>query len=59
MNKFTFSHEFEDYYGKQTKICIESEDSDLTDILERFEDFLKGCGFHLKGKLVIEEESSE
>lgn len=31
----------------------------LSDILEAFEYFLKGSGFHFEGSIVIEEEDNE
>lgn len=48
------------YTDKQvSKITYETENVHLDDILEDFQDFLKGCGFHIKGTLqIVEEEES-
>jgi hypothetical protein len=45
MSKFTFTHED----GRRT-ISMEIEEYQLDDILAYFADFLRGCGFQIKGE---------
>lgn len=48
---FKFEHKSHD----NTKVTLETEAVCLTDILEEFEMFLKGCGFSFDGNIVIED----
>jgi len=48
---FKFEHKSSD----NTKITLETEAVCLTDILEEFQMFLKGCGFGFDGDIVIED----
>jgi len=42
---------------KQTSIReSEGEEMLITDVLATIEDVLRGCGFHIKGHLIISEE---
>lgn len=55
-SKFKFVHE----YGDKL-ITHEFEKTDLGEILEEFESFLKGCGFFFKGSIdiLVAEETEE
>lgn len=58
MPKFTFvKHVDPNNEFDNTKIEFTVEEQSLSEIIEVFEDFLRGCGFIIQGKLdVIEEE---
>lgn len=57
MNKFTFTktkdpeNEFD-----ISNVTMEIEAENLRDILEYFQDFLKACGFHMKGDIGVIDE---
>jgi len=48
---FKFEHKSHD----NTKVTLETEAVCLTDLLEEFGMFLKGCGFSFDGYIVIED----
>jgi len=48
---FKFEHKSHD----NTKVTLETEAVCLSDILEEFGMFLRGCGFHFNGDIVIED----
>jgi hypothetical protein len=56
MSKFTFIREENSYVGN-SKSTVEFSAVLLEDILEEFEYFLKGSGFHFDGKVTIEQET--
>lgn len=45
-------------YGVKAESTVEFEADSLSDILEQFQFFLKGCGFHFNGNIDINEEDS-
>jgi len=57
MNKFTFT-KTKDPENKFdiSNVTMEIEAENLRDILEHFEDFLKACGFHIKGYIGVKDE---
>jgi len=55
MNKFIFKNTFKGYDGEEAETTKVFEADNLSEILENFEDFLKGCGFSLKGHLEVVE----
>jgi hypothetical protein len=58
-NKMIFKQEYEGWssmHGSAPPSTVTMElsgDLSLTDVLERFQDFLKGCGYHFDGTLDI------
>ena len=53
--KMTFTNESED----GTKITLETNAVVLDDVLQEFEQFLKGCGFFFSGNIeVVDDEDS-
>ena len=56
--KYYFVYKETDMMGKETGKAIthQFETDTLTDILENFEDFLKGAGFHFEGHVDITNE---
>lgn len=62
MERFRFTYERKNEEdGNYYPDCIKTIEANyLPDILQSFEDFLKGCGFSLKGNLeIIELEEKE
>jgi len=59
--RYTFIGEHKDFRTDQlvSKVTIETEHMCLDEIIEEFENFLKGCGFSLDGRHieVVEDES--
>lgn len=49
MNKISFSYE----YGDEKSLSYTTSSEDLFEILEDFEYFLKGAGFHFDGNIDI------
>lgn len=58
MGKYKFIKEIdEDNKYDNARIEFEVETETWTELLEYFEEFLKGCGYHINGKLdVVGEE---
>ena len=54
MSKFTFTQTYDD-----TVTTKEFETDYLYDVIERFEEFLRGCGFYFYGSLEIVNEDEE
>ena len=46
MPNFTFTHE----HGPNHKITMEIEEYHIDEVLNRFAEFLRGCGFQIKGE---------
>ena len=46
MSNFTFTHE----HGPNHKITMEIEEYHIDEVLNRFAEFLRGCGFQIKGE---------
>lgn len=46
MPNFTFTHE----HGSSHKITMEIEEYHIDEVLNRFAEFLRGCGFQIKGE---------
>lgn len=57
MNKFTFKHEWkkeQEFYSSPTSsTTVEIEAEALEDVLQAFEQFLRGSGFYFEGTLDI------
>ena len=55
MDKMTFTQESYNQWNKSevTKVTVETNAVHIDDILLRFTDFLKGCGFQFEGHLEI------
>jgi len=45
-----------DYCVTRVIMEIDSHDIDRSELIESFEDFIKGCGFYLKGSLEMVED---
>lgn len=58
-NKYTFYNSFVDYHGKTSTLDMNFEAENLEEVLDRFEQFLAGCGFVLDGHLAIVNEDGE
>ena len=55
MSKFTFTQTYDD-----TVTTKEFETDYLYEVIERFEEFLRGCGFYFNGTIdVVEDETEE
>lgn len=54
MTKYTFEQTYEDHVTTK-----EFEADYLYDVIERFEEFLRGCGFYFNGRLEIVDEESD
>lgn len=52
-NKYTFTHEASYTDGTEIKIEHSSNNNALSDIVNDFVDFLKGCGYNLKDLEII------
>jgi hypothetical protein len=60
MSKFTFVCEEEPMpfaSSVVTKRTVEVRADSLDDILTEFENFLRGCGFHFEGNVIIDQET--
>jgi hypothetical protein len=60
MSKFTFICEEEPMpfvASVVTKRTVEVRADSLDDILIEFENFLRGCGFHFEGNVIIDQET--
>ncbi len=60
MSKFTFICEEEPMpfvASVVTKRTVEVRADSLDDILLEFENFLRGCGFHFEGNVIIDQET--
>ena len=55
---FVFKKTYE-LNGDFSEITYKSNSQDLTSIIEEFQCFLKGCGFHFNGELEIVENQEE
>ena len=61
MNIFKFTEEVWDDYnpsyryntGPRYRVQVECEEVQLEEVLGRFTEFLRGCGFHIDGHLEI------
>jgi hypothetical protein len=55
MNKYTFVYEHTDIFTEKlvTKLTMETHADSLNSILEEFENFLKGAGFVIDGRLDV------
>jgi hypothetical protein len=60
MARYTFIKEkdFKNVFDS-TKVTVEIDCVSLNEVLEAFEDFLKGSGFILKGKVEIIEDEND
>lgn len=58
MMKFEYQWNVENSYTAGRKVELELPETplELDQVLEGFEDFLRGCGYQFKGHVVIEEE---
>jgi len=56
MNKYIFEHKHTGYDGRIVENKKIFEADGISDILEEFESFLRGCGFNFKGHVEIVEE---
>jgi hypothetical protein len=55
IERFRFSYNYGDYDDVETfetSVEFKCEDAHITDVIERFEQFLRGCGFCYDGELV-------
>lgn len=60
MNKFKFiKYRNEDNEFDRTKVVHIVEAGTLPELLEAFEDFLKGCAFSFEGQLEVVEDENE
>ena len=59
MSKFKFIQITDYPLQPASKVLHVTESSHLPDILQAFEDFLRGCGFVFDGSLVIESSEIE
>jgi hypothetical protein len=61
MNKFTFVYQNLDIYSNEltSKITTETNAKTLNEVLEEFECFLKGAGYHFNGKIDIVKEEDD
>ena len=61
MSKFTFVYQNMDLYNNEvtSKITTECNAVTLNEVLEEFECFLKGAGYHFEGKIDIVKEDDE
>lgn len=55
-NKYTFYNSSVDHHGKTSTLDMSFEAENLEEVLDRFEQFLAGCGFVLDGHLDIVSE---
>ena len=56
MSKFTFICDDSSYTSGSSKNTFEFEDETLSSVLENFERFLRGSGFHFDGHVTIEND---
>jgi hypothetical protein len=61
MSKFTFVYQNLDIYSNEltSKITTETNAKTLNEVLEEFECFLKGAGYHFNGKIDIVKEEDD
>ncbi len=55
IERFRFSYNYGDYDDAETfetSVEFKCEDAHITDVIERFEQFLRGCGFCFDGEIV-------
>jgi hypothetical protein len=57
MSKFKFICEEAEFYSPKSTRTTEFSAVLIDDVLKEFELFLKGCGFHFEGNVVIDQES--
>jgi hypothetical protein len=57
MSKFKFVCEEAEYYSPKSTRTTEFSAVLLDDVLKEFEMFLKGCGFHFEGNVIIDQET--
>jgi hypothetical protein len=57
MSKFKFICEEAEFYSPKSTRTTEFSAVSIDDVLKEFELFLKGCGFHFEGNVVIDQES--
>jgi hypothetical protein len=57
MSKFKFICEEAEYYSPKSTRTTEFSAVLLDDVLTEFEMFLKGCGFHFEGNVLIDQET--
>ena len=57
MHKFVYENDYEGQLATKVEFTVPS-DASLTDMLEQFEYYLKGVGFHIDGNLDIVPEDS-
>lgn len=51
MHHFTYNHG--EGTNFKSSIALHTEETQLAGLLEAFEDYLRGCGYHFDGKLAI------
>jgi len=54
--KYTFISEPSADWQRVSKVTFEFEELQLGSVVQHFEDFLRGCGFHFDGRLDFVEE---
>ena len=54
--KFTFISEPNAEWQRVSKVTFEFEEIQMVNIVQHFEEFLRGCGFHFDGRLDFVEE---
>ena len=62
MPKFTFTCEYPDFIKKGntlSKITVESNREYMDDVVEDFQDFLRGCGYSFDGVLTVVDQEDE
>ena len=52
-HRINFEYEVETYSGSKQKIVYTTNEVALSDVLENFRDFLRGCGYSVEGDLVV------
>lgn len=57
---FTFIRDYKSYNScSDARTIVQSDDSDLSAVIEEFERFLRGCGYSFNGSLDIVEDENE
>lgn len=61
MSKFTFTYEHKDIFSERvvTKLNMETDAESLNEVLEEFENFLRGAGYFIDGNIVVVPEDSK
>lgn len=61
MPKFTFVCEHQNIFdgGTESKVTMEFDEIQMSEVIEQFQDFLRGCGFYFDGRIEHVEDTEE